>query len=241
MRLAVRIQTKGTRERWTDILLELLELEIYSKKLDMSIQIIQDNNLWKSCKKSLLSTDQGDTHVLVLQDDVLPCADFVETALHIAQLLPNDPVTFFSNSESISHALQNNIHWATLKVWFMAQSYMMPVAIAKDLVEWVDEYCKPDMTHDDDRMATYMWYHSQKVYATAPSLVEHMGWNATTLKTYQPQFTFEPRLRMARSYIGFENSAKKIDWKATLEKAVADNEGSNSQFCSNLRKAYSQG
>ena len=115
---------------------------------------------------------------------------------------------------------------------------MLPTSLAKDMIQWIEEYCKQDMKHDDDRMATFMWYHQKKVYATAPCLVEHIGWNDTTLRTYDPSFVFEPRLRMAKQYIGFEKSALKMDWESTIEKAVLDNEGSNSQFCSNLRKPY---
>lgn len=238
MRLAVRIQTKGTRERWTELLLDLLEQEIYSKHLDVSIRIVSNKNLWQSCKDTFLSTDENDTHILVLQDDVLPCLDIVETAQIIAELLPNDPVTFFSSSDAVAHALQKGSNWAQIAVWFMAQCYMLPTALACDMVQWIDEYCRQDIKHDDDRMATYMWYHHKKVFVTVPCLVEHIGWNDTTLRTYDPSFVFEPRLRMAKQYIGFEKSAKDIDWRKTIDKAHIDSEGSNSQFCSNLRKPY---
>ena len=226
--LAIRIQTKGTRPRFTRIIRDMLQLH--------NDHIIRGDSLWGTCKECLLSTRTTDTHILVLQDDVLPCADFIRTVHQIIALLPNEAITLFTTSELQTMALQHNIRWVQLTAWFMAQAYILPVSLAHDMVVWIDKNCKESMVHDDDRMATYMWYHNRKVWATAPSLVEHIGWNYTTLDTYKKTYRFEPRLRMANQYIGFEKSGLSVDWTLGLTTPLIDKSGSNSMFCSNLKR-----
>lgn len=230
--LSICIQTSGKRPRHTKLLMDLLKDEIIEKKLeDVSIRIVQGDTLWGSCRDCLLSASSG--HILVLQDDVLPCKDFIETVLLLTELHANEIVTLFSNSDSIETARLNDLNYARLKVWFMAQAYVLDTINAKNMVAWIDVNCKEDIKHDDDRMATYIWYQDKTVIATAPSLVEHIGWNTTTLTTYKKK-PFEPRLRMAKWYIGFEESGLSIKWER--KEAVKDMNGDNSMFCSNLKK-----
>lgn len=230
--LSICIQTSGKRPRHIKLLLDLLKEEVIQKKLeDVYIRTVEGNTLWGSCRDCLLSASSG--HILVLQDDVLPCKDFISTVLHLIQLRPDQIITLFSNSEAIDTARSYGYNYAELKVWFMAQAYVLPAIEAVKMAVWIDEHCKEDMKHDDDRMATYVWYMQKRVIATVPSLVEHIGWNTTTLTTYKKK-PFEPRLRMARWYIGFETSGLDIQWERP--DAIIATDGDNSMFCSNLKK-----
>jgi hypothetical protein len=121
----------------------------------------------------------------------------------------------------------------------MAQAYSAPVAVIDDFIEWADRHIKPDIYFDDDRWAMYCFYHERRVWATAPSLVEHIGWNETTLGGgYKPDFRFDLRkkasTRMADWFVGFENSPESIEWKNI--KAIDDNEGTYGEFIHNYIK-----
>ena len=231
-KLGIRIQHNCMRMRWLEVMKNLLDSRCASQ-----VKAIPDptGSLWGSCKAVLTSYLPDDTHVMVLQDDVLPCKDLIKAAERIIELLPNEPITLFSNSEVIKRAREKQKNWVKLRVWFMAQAYILPVALIKDMIPWVEQRVKQSVYMDDDRMATYMYYQGKYVYATAPCLVEHIGWNETTLRGYQPGHEFKPELRMASDYIGFEKSALDIDWTRGIEDPILDNNGHISMFCSNLK------
>ena len=122
------------------------------------------------------------------------------------------------------------LHWMKTRRWLMAQAYIMPIPIIVDFLAWQARHIKPEIFYDDNRWCMYFFYHNQYVWVTIPSLVEHLGWNATTLNggSYREGHEFEPRLRMAKQYIGFEKSAMDIDW--TDEQVLTDNDGDLSSF-----------
>lgn len=229
MKLEIRIQTIGKREWWLRNLLFLLN--------DKRVKPIYGSgfDLWTDAKKVLTSYSKKTTHLLVLQDDVLPCKNFISAAEKLISLLPEEPISLFSNSSAVETALLKNKSWVKLKTWFMAQGYIMPTSIIPDLIKWVDEKVKPTTRFDDERFAMYFFYHEHLVYATVPSLVEHLGWNSTLLRNYK-NYEFQKRrdLRMATVFIGLDKDPLNIDWTEGLKDPVIDNEGHNSQFCDNL-------
>jgi mRNA-degrading endonuclease YafQ of YafQ-DinJ toxin-antitoxin module len=229
MKLAIRIQHKAkSREHWLKTMLLILN--------DKRVKVVTDadHSLYGSWKKTIQSHTKKDTHILILQDDILPCADFIQAVEHIIKLLPNEPITFFSNIDKVEEAVKSGISWVKLKTWFMAQAYVLPIALAEDMYSWIEENIKPDVYMDDNRMATYMFYNRRYVYATAPSLVEHMGWNSSTLNGYVPGYQYERNLRMAKAFIGIGSSALNIDWSKP-DQFIIDDTGNNSMFCSNLK------
>lgn len=232
MNLAIHIQHTAERKHWTKILLKILNNDA------TEVYVGEKKSLWEDAKK-VLSHRPSHTHVLVMQDDILPCQDFIPTVEQIINLLPNQPITFFTNNPAADVAVMQDKRWVTLSVWLMAQAYVLPVEIIDDMVAWIDEYVKEDVRFDDERMAMYFYYHKIPVYATVPSLVEHLGWNSTTLSTYTDKARkniFKPENRMARQYIGFENSGLDIDWTIGLADPVHNNDGSDSMFCQNFKR-----
>ncbi len=232
LQLAVRIQHVPERKRWADYLHQMLsESETYP----LQIKTVEDDKheLWSGAKKTLQSFGPRDTHVLVLQDDVLPCRDLIPAAEKIMELLPNSPVTMFSPGDWQAVAKIKNLNWATLKVWRMAQCYLVPVGLIKDFLEWSEKHINPKIYFDDDRWAMYLFANEILTYATNPSLVEHLGWNQSTLTGYQPGHVFETRNRIAKNFIGFENSALDIDWSKDLDKPLEIRDGTWSEFVQN--------
>lgn len=221
--LAIRIQSAGKRPQWVNQMKGMLDCDPRLKV------IINFESLWDSAKETLESYGPEDTHMLVLQDDILPCRHFLYAVEDIIKLLPDKPITFFSNSDRITDAVNLGVNWVTLRTWRMAQAYVVPVQMIKDFLLWEAKHIKPEIFFDDDRWAMFLFYMGIKTYATAPSLVEHMGWNETTLRGYK-YGEFRPDLRMAKSYIGFENSALDIDWKKGLDKPIEDTDGTYNEF-----------
>ncbi len=238
-RLGLRIQTVPERARWRGLIFDQILAE-YKQKFKgshslSSIKIIEDSehNLWDCAKRALSSHESEDTHLLIMQDDILPCRDFIATALKLITLRPESPITLFSNKETIMEAKRLNLHWVELKRFLMAQCYIMPVPMIKDFLTWEAQHVDPKIYFDDNRLGMYFFYNNISTFATAPSLVEHIGWNETTLTGYNPGHDFEPRLRMAKWFIGFENSGYGVHWE-NLE-SFEDTAGNNADFCSFLK------
>jgi hypothetical protein len=237
MKIGLRIQSVPERARWRTLLFDTI-LSEYKSRLDHndlgSVKIIVDteHNLWNCAKRTLSSHEKGDTHLLILQDDVLPCRDFIATAAKLITARPKDPITLFSNKETIMESKRLGFHWLSVRKFLMAQCYILPVPVIKDFLAWEKKHVKQDIYFDDNRMAMYFFYQNRPVFATAPSLVEHLGWNQSTLTGYNPGHNFEPRLRMAKWFVGFENSGLDFDWN-NLD-AFEDKDGSNADFCSYL-------
>lgn len=230
-KLGVRIQTGGNRQHWVDVLEVMLFKS--SRSFGCSFGIITFDKLWENARSCLLSARKGETHLLILQDDILPCKDFIPAVFKIIETNPDNIITLFSNHPSIDLAYQSGIRYLEMSHFFMAQAYIIPVSIAKKAVKWIDENVRESVKLDDDRLATYCFYTNKKVLATAPSLVEHLGWDTTTLRTYKEK-DFKRNLRMARQFIGFDRFATDFDW--SRKKAIKVNDGSISMFISNLKK-----
>ena len=198
---------------------------------DANIMLDLSGDLWTGAKNTLMSYKPGDTHMLVLQDDILPCKDIVETAKLLMTLRPDDPITLFSNKARIEQCKLQNVHWLKMRKWLMAQAYIVPVALIKEFLAWEALHIDQRIYFDDNRWAMFLFYTNRWTYATAPSLVEHLGWNGSTLSAYRDNGQpLEARLRMANWFIGFEASGKDIDWSDL--RYVEDPDGNNSDFSS---------
>lgn len=203
MKLAVRIQHVESRPHWVKVLDQLI---------DHRAQIISNGSCWDTAKKCLQSVEPDDTHVLVLQDDVIPCQDFIATVEKIVTMMPDEAITFFTYNRHVPDAMKQGWNWLRMRLWFMAQAYVFPVPMANDIISWSEANVKPEVVADDERYAMYFVTHNRYVYATAPSLVEHLGWNNSSLNRYSDHHAFEAKRRTASRFIGFEESGLSIDW-----------------------------
>ncbi|HEX2910409.1 MAG TPA: hypothetical protein VH186_06340 [Chloroflexia bacterium] len=216
--LAINIQHTPRRDRWTKALVSLIE--------DSRVTVVTDetNNLWNGAQQTLTTYTKAHTHMLVLQDDILPCKDLIKTAEQLIELLPDKFITLFSNKNIILQARAEYKSWALVNKFLMAQAYIMPIPMIEDFLPWATTHIKPQIYFDDDRLGMYLYYHNLKAYATSPSLVEHLGWNQSTLSGYKPEHRFLPELRMAKYFIGFEQSGLSVDWTKGLADPVPDTE-----------------
>lgn len=226
MKLAIRIKhnpkaTRVDRKEWLNVMKAILN--------DPRVQIYNDSagDPYQSiCGLYGDVVKENPTHLLVLEDDVLPCFNFIPTVENIIKTLKNEPITFFTNSRAVNIALKDEIHWIKLKIWYYTQSYVMPFKLMGNILSWIDKNVDDDDRHsDDERMAMYFYFHNRFVYATAPSLVEHIGWNSSSLKHDRPEEYMNSRdLRTARKFIGVDKNPGDIDWTRTIKNAIFDYE-----------------
>jgi GR25 family glycosyltransferase involved in LPS biosynthesis len=234
MKLAIRIQHHPKRF----LTVEALKSALTTTKEYVDFKVIDnEKNCWSGCRAALESFKSGeDTHVLILQDDILPCTNFIPAVKKIIKLLPDQPITFFSNSDSILEAKNRGVHWAKLKVWFMAQAYVLPVQTVREFLYFSDTHVKSDLQIDDERLAMFFFHKKQYVWATSPSLVDHIGWNNTTVRreNVSPKF-YDIKKRVASYFAGYETDASLIDWRKGLDNPIINNDGDWSMFSHNYK------
>ncbi len=179
------------------------------------------NNLYNELEKE--NPDQ----VLILHHDILPCFNLVPTVEKIINIVGDKPVTFYSNSKSTNQAISQNNHWLKVKIWYYSQAYTMSFSMMKNMIGWINQNVgRDDRMSDDERMAMYFYFHKQYVYATAPSLVEHIGWNTTTVNYDRPLdgYLDNKEHRMSSKFIGIDFDPLQIDWKLGLDNPVISND-----------------
>jgi len=159
------------------------------------------------------------THHLVIQDDVVFCADLPEAVLRLVHARPSSALSLFLPRDSVATAVQKNLRWVATRRFLWAQAVVLPVWMAEWMLRWIDvrEQRNPDWkSHDDVRMADFFTARGGPVYVPVPNLVEHIG---DELGSIMGHYGSAAR-RRARAFVGIDSPARDIDWnrlEAVLE------------------------
>jgi hypothetical protein len=133
---------------------------------------------WAGYKQCL--TDIPDcTHLLVVQDDVIPCRNFVPALEQIAEARPDMPVCLFMGDipASTAHhariAMIRGVRYTRLHVtnFMPLVAVLWPRAKAEHFLAW-GQNAKTTRA-DDGNAAKWMRQTRQSVLVSVPSLVEH--------------------------------------------------------------------
>lgn len=225
MKLNIRIIHKSNSRK------KLLEYVLYALD-DSRVKVIESEaDTWTNSLKAYASIDSDCTHLLMLQDDVMPCLDFIKGVTEIIFQVPAEPINFFTNREVVNTALFSHKHWVRLTTFFGTLAYVLPVKMIPEMTDWIKMNCKP-LKIDDMLIATYFFYNHKPILTTAPSLVQHLGFDSTTITDFHAKFNIENRI--ARKFLGYDNSPLDIDWQIGLKTPIIDTWGENSMFCDNL-------
>ncbi len=212
VRLATVVQTHPDR---VEVLPRLLPL------LDDPLVVTDpggaQSNAWR-CYRQCLRADVGDaTHLLIVQDDAVPCSHFTASVLAAIEARPNAAIAFFvspqcrRSSHAMTMALKKREPWADWSradFWpTVASAY--PIGVARALADWVDAK-KPDSRGDDAPCGDYFRTHPGTTALLAvPSLVQHPD-DVPSLIGRKYMSGKNPA-RLAKYFIG-EKDARTISW-----------------------------
>ena len=128
---------------------------------------------WHNGMVDLYEEAQTASHIVVLQDDVLPCDDFVPRVKAALDEEPWAVVTFFSRNRKVQESAVRGKRWATIPAsqFLMAQAVAIPLEWVQGFVDFAD-YCDP-VLGDDARIKRWCREARRPIMATVPSLVEH--------------------------------------------------------------------
>jgi hypothetical protein len=184
--ILVRVQAHPSR-RTTSLprLLERLEgltVEVMEHQADPA-------NPWDGYRRCLEDTG-GHDHVLVIQDDAIPCRNLVGALNLLARpvpvclFLPNMPMR---TRRYARNAIIAGERWVELQRtdWLPVVAVLWPTDKIRQFLRWFDAQPRrrrPDMS-DDAVCGRWMRATGQKVLATLPSLVEHPDDQPSTWKS----------------------------------------------------------
>lgn len=128
---------------------------------------------WPNIKRAWMAQRSGCTHRLVLEEDVELCPHFVEAATRAIAARPNDVIDFFAIKPGIVEARAEGKHWVSYGARAWGPAMAMPMEWGPRMVAWADETFRPEYRGGDARILLWAASQGRRIYATAPSLVQH--------------------------------------------------------------------
>jgi hypothetical protein len=173
--LAVSVMAVPKRE---DMVLELVS----SLGIPNSQVAWEDGSgIWNTRCKAMKKYGPKHTHILVLQDDAIPCEGLIEKVEDFMEEYPDDIISFYTGKRKnllFMHKIANKISFAqgntfSLRSLSWGVAVLMPVKYVEEVIDFWDdkeEYLK----HDDTRIGKWCFNVKQRdILYSIPSLVNH--------------------------------------------------------------------
>lgn len=185
MRLSIAVQHHPARPELPDRLLGLLGVP---NSRHAYVDVVCDPepfsppSPWRCAREAWRRTPDDCTHRLVIQDDALPCADFLNRVAERVADMPDAPLAFFFGRNSYpldllgyQQALERCEEWWPLphQGWVPAVCVALPRDQALDLAEFELPHHERPSVADDEVMLEWCVARGLTAYASIPSLVEH--------------------------------------------------------------------
>jgi len=203
-------------------------------RLDQHAEVVTDPNPedrfpspWRTYRECLTDPGGATSHLLVLQDDAVPCRNLV-AACHL--LARPEPVVLFLGGAPVRMAMearragvrgQRLVPWALRAAdWLPVVAVLWPVEVAGSFIEWCGSNRLPgDPNPRSDDAVAGRWARKtrQQVWVTVPSLVQHADVEPSLIG--RKARGGRSAWRVAFDWIG-EGDPLQIDWTKGLDSAT---------------------
>lgn len=155
----------------------------------------------------------GATHHLVLQDDAVPCRDFVRSLGKAIAARPCHAVAPYSNRAACRLARTRGSSWAELSGELWGISICMPTPWWAEFRIWNKRaFTTNERFHDDARVALFLASQDRSTWCTVPSLLDHDTSTPSLLK-------HNSRVSTAAWALSPDVSGLTVDWDNGLSNA----------------------
>jgi hypothetical protein len=135
---------------------------------------------WNSDRCWLDGAATGASHVLVCQDDAVPCGSFAKLVRAAVEARPEAIISFFMHDHEAAQKAAG-APWVDQPIKGWGPALCMSSAMAVDYVRWAKENLQDSVRADDLRLLHYACNHGLPISCTLPSLVEHSPNVASTV------------------------------------------------------------
>lgn len=134
-------------------------------------------SIWDTRTRVMEDAPSDATHLLVIQDDLMPVNAFETVLQRAVTTKPDEMLSLFlsARKEAVNEAQERGKNWVdTPGTWGAA--IVLKTEWIPSIIAFEDQYTVPEMTNDD--YIINMWNHyvrDARVWTAQPSLVEHVG------------------------------------------------------------------
>lgn len=115
------------------------------------------------------------THVLLIEDDHLPCRNFRDLMYSAVEEYPDACVNLYCTRPRVVAAAQSaGTAWVEQDD-NVCGATVLPVAAVRDFIRWERRACRSEYEGSDRKAVAYCWTHDIPVLTTVPSLTDHVG------------------------------------------------------------------
>lgn len=197
------------------------------ERLDRPAEVVSDPNPedrlrspWRTYRECLYAPPPSVTHLLILQDDVIPCRNLVAACEMIAR---PDPVCVFLGGAPVrtamlaKRALERGQRFVPVHraEWVPVVAVLWPVESAQACLDWTGSNRLPgDPNPRSDDAVVGSWARRERVpiWATVPSLVQHADLEPSLIG--RKARGGRAKWRVAFSWIGEEQDPTEIEWQS---------------------------
>lgn len=167
---------------------------------------------WKCAHQALkvVAGIEGATHAIVLDDDFLPCRDFLAAIhLHLKLLGPEASISYLTMRRVVREAKEKGVHWVRTPDALCGSAIVWSIEKIRSFLDFV-RYTREEFDADDSKIACWHMAHNDLIWATAPCLLEHK--DVTSLMGHT-----NDNKRVAPWFAGYETSALEFDWEKDVK------------------------
>lgn len=221
--LSISIVAHPRRAAHVEAMLERLRAQARAAR-DAGLQVIdpqpfldvESRGVWWNTRRSIVERPGPSSHHLSLEDDVSFCADLPAAAIALADARPLSVVALYYPRGAMERAYVTGQRWVSSRTFYTGVAVLMPSLLADDWVEWCDRWegtaVGAGWNKDGDvRLHAFLKAKGKlPIFATAPSLVEHVG-HVEGIGSILGHHGPVDR-RRARWYVGDEAEAAGLGW-----------------------------
>jgi len=200
------------RRRWLKSILRRLRAE----RPRIAIEVVEDKTregCWPTYLRCLEAASGASYH-LVLQDDITFCKDFVGAVAEVINARPRQLISLFTNSPAVYKARRRSETWIQ-DCAAAGPAVIWPRESITDFLEWQETHIATTLPWDDLRVSMWSIKTSKPIFATVPSLTQHLGFNTSLLG-------LNSRSKVATWYVGDKRSGLGIDWSQGFRAPARD-------------------
>lgn len=164
--------------------------------------------IWSVAKAAWENIHPDATHHIVIQDDVVLCADFPEAMAYLVTLFPDLPISPCTFKKNVLDAKEAGKHWTAVNYkGIYGQGAVWPIALLEEALSWIEENIPLIYQWDDARFNYFLKAIDGTVMTTSPSLLQH------DIDKEKSLLGHSKNLRRSQYFIGAEGKALDINWE----------------------------
>lgn len=205
MSLSVQVMAHPSRK---DMVTDLLH------RLDRDVGVTWDevNDRHDTGIRAMTAYDPTCSHHLVIQDDVLPCADLIAGAERALAWVPDGrPCSLYLGAvrpfrRAVAAAVETagDASWITMKGIYWGPAVILPTHLIDEMADWYLSPRGSRTTNYDRRMSVWFEKRGLDCWYSWPSLVDHRGDESLIRGRHA--------VRHAHRALGPAESALTVDW-----------------------------